>query len=92
MAKTRRETNEYADMLSRMIRSYGKRVGEGDEIDLARMLEVCEEMDRAVQAAVDGQRSGPLKASWAYIAQATGKSRQAAYQRWGKPSDPPATA
>jgi hypothetical protein len=80
-------------MLSRMIRSYGRRVGEGDEIDLARMLQVCDELDKAVQDAVDGQRNGPLKASWAYIAQATGKSRQAAYQRWGKPADrPPASS
>lgn len=82
--KTPRENAEYADMLSRMIRSYGKRVAAGDELDLARMLQLEDELAAAIQVGVDGQRSGPLQASWAYIAQATGKTRQAAAQRWGK--------
>lgn len=82
--KTPRENAEFADMLTRMIRTYGKRVAAGDEVDLARMLQMEAELQSAIQAAVDGQRTGPLKASWAYIAGATGKTRQAAAQRWGK--------
>lgn len=83
MASTRRETSEFADMLERMIRTYGRRVGDGDEVDLRRMLELQGAFDSAIQVAVDGQRTGPLKASWAYIAGATGKTRQAAFARWG---------
>lgn len=84
--KTPRENYEYAAMLSRMIRAYGVRVAEGDEVDLSRMLQLEDELRAAIQVAVDGQRTGPLRASWAYIAQATGKTRQAAFARWAKPS------
>lgn len=66
----------------RFIRAAGRRAGEGDEVELAELLSLQTDLDAAFQAAVDGIRARGF--SWAYIALATGKSREAAYQKWGK--------
>jgi hypothetical protein len=79
------ETPEYLGMLSRMIRAAGKRVAESDEPELAQLLGLRDELDKAVEAAVAGQRE--LGKSWAMIALATGTTRQGAQQRWGKRED-----
>jgi hypothetical protein len=76
------ETTEYAGMLRRMIRAYGKRVGDADVEDLATMLELQRELDAAIQLAVDAQREQHGR-SWADIAKATGTSRQAAQKKYG---------
>lgn len=75
------ETAEYAAMLKRMIRAYGRRVGDADEVDLATMLEVRAEMELAIAAAVQGQRDG-LGRSWSEIARGLGTTRQAAHARF----------
>lgn len=90
MANTKRakktyETTDYAAMLRRMIRSYGRRVGGADVEDLAEMLALREDLDRAIAAAVTAQRED-LGRSWAEIAKAGGTSRQAAEKRWGRRS------
>ena len=77
------ETTEYAGMLRRMIRAYGRRVGDADVEDLATMLELRRQLDDSIQAAVDAQREQHGR-SWADIARATGSTRQAAQKRWGK--------
>lgn len=76
------ETSEYLKAAKRFIRAAGRRVAEADEVELAELLELQATLDEAVQTAVDGIRSRGM--SWAYIAAATGTSRQAAFQRWGR--------
>ncbi|QXG07714.1 hypothetical protein [Curtobacterium phage Penoan] len=78
------ETPEYAAMLRRMIRNYGRRVADADPIDLAEMLTLADVLSTATQLAVDGMRDRGL--SWAEIAEPTGFTRQNAYARWGKPT------
>jgi hypothetical protein len=95
MGKRYVETADYAAFMSRIIRRYGERVGDGDEIDLARMLKIRDELDAAIQTGVDGlRRQGH---SWDYIAAGAGISRQSAWERWKafyqdpEPDDPKPT-
>jgi hypothetical protein len=81
--RLRIETPEYADMLTRMVRAYGRRVADGDEVDLARMLEARAELDEAIGVAVRGQRKRHGQ-SWAYVARGLGTTRQAAQMRYGR--------
>ncbi|MCD5345044.1 hypothetical protein [Agromyces sp. S2-1-8] len=69
-------------MLRRMIKAGGRRAADGDEPELRALIELSGVLDEAIGAAVDGQRE--LGRSWAAIAAATGTSRQAAQQRWGR--------
>jgi hypothetical protein len=75
------ETEEFLAMVGRMIRAAGRRVGEADEVELAALLDLQRTLDEATAAAVRGQRA--RGESWAYIARATGRTRQAAQMRWG---------
>lgn len=75
-----RETPEYADMLSRMIRRYGVRVGEGDPVDLTRMLEIQAELEAAIGVAVVGLRSAGY--TWREVGEGLGVTREAAWQRY----------
>ena len=45
------------------------------------LIELRHDLDAAIRVAVEGQRARGM--SWAYIASATGTTRQAAQQRWG---------
>ncbi len=74
------ETPAYLASLRRMIRAAGRRVGDADEVDLRELIALHDEVDQAVQTAVNGQRA--LGRSWRWIAAATGHSRQAAWKRW----------
>lgn len=76
------ETPEYAAMLRRMIRAYARRVADADDVDLAEMLRVRDEMEQAVRDAVRGQRERHGR-SWADIARGLGTTRQAAQMRFG---------
>lgn len=77
------ETSEFAQMLTRMLRAYGRRVGGSDVEDLREMFALQQEFSEAVQSAVTAQRAG-LGRSWADIAEASGTTRQAAQMRYGK--------
>jgi len=66
----------------RFILAAGKRAGDGDEIELAKLIGLQSVLDSAIQDAVDAQRARGV--SWAGIARATGVSRQAAQQHYGK--------
>lgn len=79
------ETMEYLAAAKRFIRAAGRRVAEADEIELAELLKLQAVLDEAVQTAVDGIRDRGQ--SWQYIATATGTTRQAAFQRWGRRRD-----
>lgn len=76
------ETVKYIAAVSRMVRAAGPRVADGDEPELRALLALQDVVAETIQVAVDGQRS--YDRSWAYIARATGRSREAAFKRWGK--------
>lgn len=79
------ETPEYGAMVRRMVRSYAKRVGEADDVDLAEMVRLRDEVEVAIATAVRLQRHNYGR-SWKDIGDALGMSRQAAQQKYGPPS------
>jgi hypothetical protein len=81
-APRERETREYLQGMRRFMRGAMRRVGDADNIELADLMAAREEMDAMIALAVHGQRE--RGSSWADIAAATGVTRQAAQQRWGK--------
>lgn len=76
------ETGKYLTGVARMIRAAGRRVGDADEPELAQLLSLRHVLEEAIQSAVDGQRA--TGRTWAQIALATGKTREAAFKRWGR--------
>lgn len=76
------ETPEFSGMLERMIRAYGRRVGDGDPVDLTRMVEVQRVFDQALRAAVRGQRDAGF--SWREVAEGLGTARQSAQITYGR--------
>ncbi len=81
MARERSMT-EFVAMVGRMIRAAARRAGNGDEYELAELLDIQNVLNEGIQEAVDLQRA--QNKSWADIATATGTSRQAAQMRWGR--------
>lgn len=79
------ETTEYAGMVRRMIRGYGKRVGQADDADLAGLVQARAQVEDAITDAVHTMRERGL--SWAYIAQGLGTSRQYAQRTYGTRAD-----
>jgi DNA-binding phage protein len=75
------ETLEYLSAAKRFIRAAGRRVAEADEIELGELMTLHDVVDEALLTAVRGLRARGQ--SWAYIASATGVTRQAAFKRWG---------
>lgn len=75
------ETLEYLSAAKRFIRAAGRRVAEADEIELGELMTLHDVVDDALLTAVRGMRERGM--SWAYIASATGVTRQAAFKRWG---------
>lgn len=82
-AKPVRDSDEYAGMLRRMIRAFGRRVGEGDPDDLAELVALRGYLDDVITQAVKDQRS-VSGYSWADVARGLGTSRQAAQERYGR--------
>lgn len=78
MAKV--ETAEYGDMMVRMVRAYGKRVSEGDDIDLARLSEFVKIAQDQLGFAARSQAS---IWSWDRVGAILGITRQAAFKRFG---------
>lgn len=76
------ETTEYLTALRRTIAAAGRRVADADEVELAQLLALQDDLAEAIATAVHGQRS--MGRSWAWIASATGHTRQAAFKRWGR--------
>jgi len=75
------ENDEYAAFVQRILRTYSRRVGDGDVEALALMLGLAEDVDAAIAVAVKGLRE--RGDSWAEIGSRLGITRQAAHQRWG---------
>ena len=76
------ETMDYLGAARRFIAAAGRRVRECDEPELAALIALRADLDAAIADAVHGQREHGK--SWAGIALATGTTREAAYQRWGR--------
>ncbi|MDF1705076.1 MAG: hypothetical protein P1U38_09905 [Aeromicrobium sp.] len=79
--KRQREIPEYIGMVRRMLRAAGRRVAQGDEVDLRDLLTLRDEVERAIETAVRGQYVDQDH-SWAYIAHGLGVTRQAAQMRY----------
>lgn len=83
MAKKRfHDNDDIAQMIGRMIRSYGRRVSMADVEDLRSLLELSNVLDEVIVDTVASLRTNE-GFSWRWIAEATGTSRQAAQQRFG---------
>ena len=78
--KRERETGEYMAMCRRALKAAGLRAADGDEPELMELLGLFSDWENAVANAIRGQRQRGM--SWAYVAQATGTSRQSAHERW----------
>ncbi len=76
-----RETPEYCAMMRRMLRAHGRRAGDADPEDLAELVQLRGELDKAIAVAVQGQRRNGF--SWAAIGRGLGVTRQAAQMTWG---------
>lgn len=76
------ETLDYVEFARRIIRAAGERVADGDEFELAELVSLRDDLERAVTTAVKGQRS--IGRSWAYIGSALGIKRQSAQERYGE--------
>lgn len=77
------ETTEYAAMMARMMRSYGKRIANGDPSDLADAVKLQRQLDGIIRDAVTAMRA-ESGFSWQQLADELGTTRQAAQQRYGK--------
>jgi hypothetical protein len=76
------ENDDYAAFARRIIRAHGRRIAEGDVDGLADLLALQEELNAAIQTAVNGLRT--FGYSWAEMATRLGTTRQAVHQRWGR--------
>ena len=75
------ENDEYSAFVRRILRAYGRRVGDGDVEAITLMMRLADEIDTAIAEAVKGLRACGY--SWAEIGARLGITRQAAQQRWG---------
>lgn len=67
---------------TRINRRAGVRVAtEGSEVEFRELLQMQRELDEAVRVAAVGLAA---RTSWQTVADATGKSREAAWKKWGK--------
>lgn len=76
------ETPEFLGMVRRMLRAAGRRVAQGDEVELSALADLKDEVDGVIGQAVAAWRTQGR--SWATIGEALGVSKQAAQQRYGR--------
>jgi len=83
MAKKRQvETLDYLKMVERMVRAAAKRVGNGDEAELAVMALLRDQIETAVGDAIQSQLEQGK--SWSQIGNALGTTRQGAFRRYAR--------
>jgi len=75
------QNDAYAAFTRRILAAYARRVATGDIEALTLMTGLAEDIDTALQHAVNGLRAHGY--SWAEIGSRLGITRQAAQQRWG---------
>jgi DNA-directed RNA polymerase specialized sigma24 family protein len=83
----RGDARDYLAFLQRVLRAYGGRVVEGDVEDLAQLISLRCEVDRLIAETVVALRRQPYGLTWTQIAAATGTTRQAVQQRYGRASE-----
>jgi hypothetical protein len=83
----RGDARDYLGFLQRVLRAYSGRVLEGDVDDLTQLITLRSEVDRLIAGTVTTLRRQPYGLTWTQIAAATGTTRQAAQQRYGRPPD-----
>lgn len=66
-----------------MIVAAGRRVAREDPEQLASLCSLKPVLDQAIRLAVAGQKTNGI--TWQSIGDATGTSREAAFQKWGQP-------
>lgn len=77
------ETAEFAGFVRRILRAYGRRVGQcGDIESLPELVALAGEVDAVISQSVAGLRAEGY--SWGEISARLGTTRQAAQQRFGK--------
>jgi hypothetical protein len=81
----RGDASDYLGFLHRVLRAYGGRVLEGDVDDLTQLITLRCEVDRLIADTVATLRRQPYGLTWTQIAAATGTTRQAVQQRYGRP-------
>lgn len=74
------DTSDFLLMMSRMLRAAGTRVADADPEDLAALIRLREQLDKAIVDAVRGLRA--TGTTWEDIGAATGTTRQAAVMKW----------
>lgn len=77
------ETSDYAEMMERMVRSYGRRVANGDPADLAELITLGRLLDQVIAEAVHGMMDAH-GITWSEIAAAAGMTKQGAHKRWAR--------
>jgi len=75
---------QFAAAVARMIRAFGKRVGQADMEDLQELLELQEVLNEVTGEAVRQVRKNGGY-SWTAIGRAAGMTRQAAHEKWSRP-------
>jgi hypothetical protein len=84
--RPRRDTTdeEFRASLLRLVNAYAKRIENTGVAALADAVAVRDALDLVIDAGVELCRSSRWCASWPEIAAATGLSRSAAAERWGR--------
>lgn len=76
------ETPEFLAMVRRMLRAAGRRVAVADEVELADLAALRDEVEQVIATAVAGWREQGR--SWATIGAALGMTKQGAQQRYSR--------
>lgn len=77
------ETAEFAAFTRRVVRAYGRRIGERGDVDaLPELVKLADELDAVIGRSVVGLRAEGY--SWGEIGARLGTTRQAAQQRFGR--------
>ncbi|WP_408898635.1 RNA polymerase subunit sigma-70 [Nocardioides sp. R1-1] len=77
------ENDEFMQFARRIVRAAGKRVGDGEPVDLAALVAVRVELEEVEVRAVQAMRER-YGWSWFEIGRELGITRQAAQQRYGR--------
>lgn len=76
------ETTDYLQMLVRMIRAGAKRVGDGDEEELSKFVELGKYLNlKIAEAAREQVKQGK---GWSDIGRSVGTSKQAAFKKYAQ--------
>lgn len=79
---SRVENTEFNGFVRRILRAYGRRVGQADPTALRDLVAARASLDAAMDEAVQGLRAAGF--SWTEIGRELGVTKQAAAQRWAR--------